>query len=154
MTFAVGIDDLNLYASTLAIDFADIAAARGIPAKDFQHVQFTRRSVVPPYEDPVTLAVNAAKPIVDAAGPNNFELLIVATETGVDYGKPLSSYVHKYLGLEPYCRHFEIKHACYAGTAAIEMATAWVRSLAAPGKKALVVMTDIARRLFDQPSEV
>lgn len=154
MAFSVGIDDLNLYASTLAINFADIAAARGIPAKDFQHVQFARRSVVPPYEDPITLAVNAAKPIVDAAGANNFELLIVATETGVDYGKPLSSYVHKYLGLGSCCRHFELKHACYAGTAAIQMATAWVRSLAAPGKKALVVMTDIARRLFDQPSEV
>jgi 3-hydroxy-3-methylglutaryl CoA synthase len=150
----VGIDDLNLYASTLVIDFSDIVAARKIPGKDFQHVRFMSRSVLPAFEDPVTLAVNAAKPIVDAAGPDDFELLIVATETGVDYGKPLSSYAHKYLGLGHFCRNFEIKHACYAGTAAFQTAISWVRSGIAPGKKALVIMTDIGRKHFNESAEL
>ena len=154
MAIPIGIDDLNLYASTLAIESSEIVAARGISDKDFQNVGFMRRSVAPTFEDPVTLAVNAAKPIVDAAGPDNFELLIVATETGLDYGKPLSSYVHKYLGLGHHCRNFEAKHACYAGTAALQVAAPWVHSGVAPGKKALVVMTDIARPHFNLLEEL
>lgn len=150
----VGMDDLNVYGSTLAIDHAAIAAARGLPEKALQAVEFERRSVTPTYEDAVTLAVNAARPLVDAAGRDAFELLIVATESGVDYGKPLSAYVHRHLGLGARCRNFELKHACYAGTAAIQMAAAWVRAGDAPGKKALVVMTDLARRHFGDPGEL
>jgi 3-hydroxy-3-methylglutaryl CoA synthase len=150
----VGIDDLNVYTGTLTIDFSEIAAARKISQKNLDLVQFVRRSVVPNYEDPVTLAVNAAKPIVAAAGRDEFGLLILATETGTDYGKPLSSYAQKYLRLSHSCRNFEIKHACYAGTAALQMAVSWVRSGVMPGKKALVLMTDIARRHFDGTSEL
>jgi 3-hydroxy-3-methylglutaryl CoA synthase len=72
----------------------------------------------------------------------------------VDYGKPLSAYVHRHLGLEARCRNFELKHACYAGTAAVQLAAAWVRSGDAPGKRALVVMTDLARRHFGDPGEL
>jgi 3-hydroxy-3-methylglutaryl CoA synthase len=151
---SVGIDDLNVYGSTLAVDFAPIAAARGVSLRDLQATGFERRSVTPPYEDPVTLAVNAALPLVDSAGRDAFEFLAVATESGVDYGKPLSSYVHHYLRLGSRCRNVELKHACYAGTAAVQLAAAWVRSDDAPGKKALVIMTDMARRHFGDPGEL
>jgi hydroxymethylglutaryl-CoA synthase len=43
------------------------------------------------------------------------------------------------------CRTFEIKHACYGGTAGVMLAADWVRAGAARGRKALVVATDIAR---------
>jgi 3-hydroxy-3-methylglutaryl CoA synthase len=69
MVGPVGIDDLNLYASSLCIDYASIASARPYAESMLDHVRFLRRSLLPPYEDPVTLAVNAAKPIVDAALP-------------------------------------------------------------------------------------
>jgi 3-hydroxy-3-methylglutaryl CoA synthase len=154
MAIPVGIDDLNIYAGRLSIDFSEIVAARGISDKEYQNVRFSRRSVVPTFEDPVTLAVNAAKPLTDTLDPDDFELLIVATETGLDYGKPLSSYIHKYLGLGQYCRNFEIKHACYAGTAAIQMAASWIRSDAASGKRALVIMSDIGRRHFHESAEL
>jgi 3-hydroxy-3-methylglutaryl CoA synthase len=131
-----------------------MAAARGLTERDLLTVEFRRRSVLPPWEDPVTLAVNAARPLVESAGRGSFEMLIVATESGVDYGKPLSAYVHRYLGLPTRCRNVELKHACYAGTAAIQLATAWVRSEGATGKKALVVMTDVARRHFGDPGEL
>jgi 3-hydroxy-3-methylglutaryl CoA synthase len=148
MRTSVGIDDINLYASTLSLDFARLAAARAVSDKDLRKVGFDARSVLPPYEDPVSLAVNAAKPIVDVAGPESFGLLIVATETGIDFGKPLSTYVHKFLGLPSYCANYEIKHACYAGTAALQAAVAWARTRASEqrGERALVVTTDIARR--------
>ena len=147
---SIGIDDLNLYASTLCIDYAEIALKRGDLARVLKQTQFHRRSVLPSFEDPVTLAVNAAKPLVDSAGPEKFELLIVATETGLDFGKPLSTYIHKYLGLPASCRNFEIKHACYAGTAAIQMAANWLKGHVNSGgdPKALVVMTDVPRCSF------
>jgi 3-hydroxy-3-methylglutaryl CoA synthase len=151
---AVGIDDLNVYGSTLAVDLAAIAAARGHTERELRAVQFLRRSVTPPCEDPVTLAVNAALPLVEDAGRGRFGLLIVATESGVDYGKPLSAYVHSYLGLDSSCRNFEVKYACYGGTAAVQAATTWVRSGEAGAKRALVVMTDLARRHFDDPAEL
>jgi 3-hydroxy-3-methylglutaryl CoA synthase len=150
----IGIDDLNVDGGTLCIETSTLAAARGLSEKELQVVGFDRRSVIPPYEDAVTLAVNAALPLVESAGRDAFELLIVATESGSDFGKPLSSYVHSYLGLGARCRNLEVKHACYGGTAAIQLATAWVRSNDAPGKKALVVMTDLARRHFGDPAEL
>jgi 3-hydroxy-3-methylglutaryl CoA synthase len=150
----VGIDDLNVDGGTLCIETSTLAAARGVSEKALQAVGFERRSVIPPYEDAVTLAVNAARPLVESAGRDAFELLIVATESGIDFGKPISSYVHRYLGLDARCRNLEMKHACYGGTAAVQLATAWVRSNDAPGKKALVVMTDLARRHFGDPAEL
>jgi len=153
VSLPVGIDDLNLYGSTLSVDNAEVAAARGT-SKYMDIVRIRRRSIAPLWEDPVTLAVNAAKPLVEAAGPEAFELLIVATESGFDYGKPLSSYVHRHLGLTSRCRNLEAKHACYAGTASLQLASAWVRSGAAPGKKALVVTTDLPGNQFGQPAEL
>jgi len=149
----VGIDDLNLYASTLSVDNALVAEARGT-SRYMDIVRIRRRSIAPLCEDPVTLAVNAARPIVEEAGRDAFELLIVATESGFDYGKPLSSYVHRHLGLTSRCRNLEVKHACYGGTASLQLASAWVRSEAAPGKKALVVTTDLPGNQFGQPAEL
>ncbi len=155
MYTAVGIDDLNLYASTLTIDYADIVAARAnFHLKDLDVTGFLRRSVLPSYEDPVTMGANAAEPIIAESEPGAFELLVVATETGMDHGKSLSTYIHKYLKLGAHCRNFEIKQACYAGTAALQMAAAWVRSGVAPGKKALVIMTDLPRRHFGELAEL
>jgi 3-hydroxy-3-methylglutaryl CoA synthase len=159
-----GIDDLNLYASTLAVEAADIGAARGTDPRDLGRLKLLRRSLAPAFEDPVTLAVNAAEPLVEAAGRDAFELLIVASESGVDYGKPLSSYVHRHLGLGERCRNVELKHACYAGTAALQLATSWVRAqagasaaagarAAGASPRALVCMTDMARRIFGDPAE-
>ncbi len=153
-THPVGIDDLNVYGSTLAIDHAAIGAARGVPEAELRVVDFHRRSVTPPYEDAVTLAVNAARPLVESAGRDAFELLIVATESGMDFGKPLSAYVHRHLALGARCRNVELKHACYAGTAAVQLAAGWARAGDAPGKKALVVMTDLARCHIGDPGEL
>ncbi|MGD2069035.1 MAG: hydroxymethylglutaryl-CoA synthase [Gemmatimonadota bacterium] len=151
---SVGIDDLNVDGSTVAVDSAVIAKARGLTGRDVEVVGFDRRSLLPPYEDPVTLAVNAALPLVESAGRDAFELLIVATETGLDWGKPLSSYVHRHLRLGARCRNLEVKHACYGGTAAIQLATTWSQTDEATGKKALVVMTDVARPHFGDPGEL
>jgi 3-hydroxy-3-methylglutaryl CoA synthase len=153
MSDAVGIDDLNLYASTLRVEALELAAARGFSEAAMARQQLIGRALPPAWEDPVTLAVNAALPIVEDAGRDAFELLIVATESGVDYGKPLSSYVHRYLGLPVRCRNLEVKHACYGGTAALQLAASWVRSGARPGTRALIVTSDMGRCMFGHLAE-
>jgi hydroxymethylglutaryl-CoA synthase len=57
------------------------------------------------------------------------------------------------LGLSTRCRVFETKHACYGGTAALQLATDWVRSGSAKGKKALIICSDIARYGVGTPGE-
>ncbi|MGP4028716.1 hydroxymethylglutaryl-CoA synthase family protein [Actinomadura sp. 3N407] len=151
MRVDIGIDDLNVYGSTLTISASDIADARGTPRKRLAQWRLDGRSLVPPYEDPVTLAVNAARPLVDDHGAAGFGLLLVASESGLDYSKPLSSYVHEFLGLPGRCVHTEIKHACFGGAAALLLAADWVH--ANPGGKALVVATDLSRRLFGHAAE-
>ncbi len=148
MNVRIGIDDLNVYGSTLCVDALDLAAARGTPASAMASIGLQRRSLAPSFEDPVTLAVNAARPLV--AGPA-IGLLVVATESGIDFAKPASSYVHHWLGLPSGCRHIEVKHACYGGTAALQLASAWVRERT--DRRALVIMTDMARKLFGDPAE-
>jgi polyketide biosynthesis 3-hydroxy-3-methylglutaryl-CoA synthase-like enzyme PksG len=80
-----------------------------------------------------------------AAERGRIELLITCSESGVDFGKSLSTYVHHYLGLPRNCRLFEIKQACYSGTAGLQMAAGFILSRASPGARALVIATDISR---------
>jgi polyketide biosynthesis 3-hydroxy-3-methylglutaryl-CoA synthase-like enzyme PksG len=83
--------------------------------------------------------------------------LIVGTESGLDYAKPISTYIHEYLGLHRRCRSFEIKHACYGGTAALQMAASFVAASAVPGVKALVIAAEAAsvadRNTYWEPSQ-
>ena len=106
------------------------------------------KAVALPFEDPVAFAVNAAKPVVDSlsdAEKDRIELLITCSESGIDFGKSLSTYVHHYLGLNRNCRIFEIKQACYSGTAGFQMAVNFILSQVSPRAKALVIASDISR---------
>ena len=149
-----GIEKLNLYAGRCYVDFSDIASARGIdPAYLTRQLMVSERSVYPTYEDPVSLAVNAAKRMLAPEDIADIELLIVGTESGVDLGKPISTWVHRFCKLRSNCRNFEVKHACYGGTGALKMAASWVASGIRPGKKALVVTTDISRNFINMSHE-
>lgn len=99
----------------------------------------------------MTFGVNAAKPIIDAlseAEKDRIELLITCSESGIDFGKSLSTYIHEYLGLNRNCRLFEVKQACYSGTAGFQMAVNFILSQTSPGAKALVIASDISRFLI------
>jgi hydroxymethylglutaryl-CoA synthase len=80
-------------------------------------------------------------------------LLVVGSETAVDQEKPLSSWVHHYLGLPPDCRNFEVKHACYGATAGLQMAVAWLASGLAGDRKALVISSDLSLLALGEPWE-
>ncbi|HEY4211187.1 MAG TPA: hydroxymethylglutaryl-CoA synthase family protein [Steroidobacteraceae bacterium] len=144
----VGIEALNVFAGSACIDVGELARHRQLDAARFDNLLMKEKTVALPDEDPVTYAVNAAQPLVEAlpaAERNRIELLITCTESGIDFGKSISTYVHHHLGLARNCRLFEIKQACYSGTAGLQMAAAFVLSQAAPGAKALVVTTDLSR---------
>ncbi|MFI6482506.1 hydroxymethylglutaryl-CoA synthase family protein [Nonomuraea sp. NPDC050663] len=157
---ALGIESINAYVGRAFIGVRELFEARGLDMKRFANLMMEQRSVNLPCEDPVTNAVNAAKPIVESLSPaerRRIELLVVGTESGLDFGKPISTYVHHYLGLNPACRSFEVKHACYGGTAALQSAVGVVGASPVPGVKALVIATDAAsstaRATYWEPSE-
>lgn len=150
----VGIEKIGVYPCALSLDIEDLCRARGLDARNFVDRLFCEeRSIVGPFEDVVTLAVNAAQPVLSDADRQAIRLLIVATESSVDQEKPLSSWVHRHLGLRPDCRNFEIKHACYGSTAGLQMAIAWLMSGLDPGAKALVINTDHALIGLHGPQE-
>jgi hydroxymethylglutaryl-CoA synthase len=112
-----------------------------------------QRAVNPLWEDPVTMAVNAANSILNDEDRRQIELLVVASESALDFEKPLSTWVQRYLGLTANCRNFEIKHACYGATAAVQMASYWLASAYSSGRKALVIATDQSRTHLGKPWE-
>ena len=139
---------MNVFGGTAYLDVAELARHRRLDNARFANLLMKQKAVALPYEDPVTFAVNAAKPVVDALSPaekDRIELLVTCTESGIDFGKSLSTYVHHHLGLNRNCRQFEIKQACYSGTAGFQMAVNFVLSKVSPGAKALIVATDISR---------
>lgn len=145
---SVGIEAMNAFCGTACVDVAALAAHRRLDTARFHNLLMKQKTVALRHEDPVTFGVNAAKPIVDALSPeekDRIELLITGSESGIDFGKSISSYLHHHLGLNRNCRIFELKQACYSGTAAWQMAASFVLSQVSPGAKALVVASDIAR---------
>ncbi|HEX5421718.1 MAG TPA: hydroxymethylglutaryl-CoA synthase [Gammaproteobacteria bacterium] len=151
---AYGIEDIRVYPTSLSLNIADLCRARGLDQEYVAKSLLTdERGVNPPWEDPVTMAVNAAAPMLARHDRDRIGLLIVGTETGLDQEKPLSSWIHHHLGLSPNCRNFEIKYACYGTTAAIHMALAWLRTPEGAGRQALLINTDLSLLGFNQPYE-
>jgi len=151
---AVGIEKMAGYPGTLFLDLYKLAEARDHEVADLRdNLLVRRRSVNPLWEDPVTLAVNAGERLLNEADQENIQLVIVSTESGVDQGKALAIFVHRYLGLQPNCRCYEAKQACYSGTASIMMACHWLRSQRDPNAKALVITADQSRMNIGEPYE-
>ncbi|KAB7619601.1 hydroxymethylglutaryl-CoA synthase family protein [Alkalilimnicola sp. S0819] len=145
---AVGIEAMNVYGGAACLDVRELCTHRGLDMPRFENLLMQEKTVALPYEDPVTFAVNAARPLLDAldeAERGRIELVVACTESGMDFGKSLSTWLHRYLDLAPNCRLFEIKQACYSGAAGLQMAVNFLLSGTSPGAKALVVTTDISR---------
>jgi hydroxymethylglutaryl-CoA synthase len=152
----VGIEALAVSFPETYVSLADLADARGVAPSKYLEGIGTRRMAIPGLdEDTVTLAARAADECLRRAGVSRdaVGLLAVGTETAVDHSKPVASYVQGLVGIGPRCRVFETKHACYGGTAALQLALDWIRSGSAAGRKALVVCADIARYGLRTPGE-
>ncbi|MFP4442540.1 MAG: hydroxymethylglutaryl-CoA synthase, partial [Spirochaetia bacterium] len=86
----VGIEKINLYGSSLYLDQRDLAVARGQePEKVVSDFLIESRSVSPPWEDTVTMGANAALPMLSKQDLEDIGLLVVGTESSLDFGKPV-----------------------------------------------------------------
>lgn len=145
---SVGIESINYYAGSAYVDVSKIVKNRDLDSKRFENLLMIEKTVPLNFEDPVSLGVNAAKPIIDALTAeerDSIQMLITCTESGIDFGKSISTYIHQYLGLSRNCRLFELKNACFSGTAGFQNALNHVVSQVSPESKVLVVATDLVK---------
>lgn len=149
----VGIEAMNVFGGSAVLEVAALARHRGLDLARMDNLLMREKAVALPFEDPVTFGANAARPLLDrlsAEEKGRIELLITCTESGIDFSKSASTYLHQELGLSRNCRMFELKQACYAGTAGLQMAVNFILSRTSPGAKALVIATDISRYFLEE----
>lgn len=148
----IGIDRISFHTSNYFLDLRTLAEARSVePDKYYIGIGQEKMGIPPPDEDIVTLAASAACPMMRDGELDDVELLLFATESGVDFSKAAGIYVHGLLEMNHRCRTVELKQACYSGTAGLQLAIGFVARN--PGKKALVIASDIARYELGSPGE-
>ncbi len=149
----IGIDKIGFYTPHLYLDMNELAIARNEdPAKYTIGIGQLEMAVNPITQDSVTLAANAALEILEDEDMEKIDLVIFATETGIDHSKSGAIYVHQLLNLNPYARAIEMKEACYAATCAVQLAKGYIAMN--PDRKVLVLGSDISRYGLNTPGEV
>lgn len=140
----VGIDKMSFFVPPYFVDMTDLAVARDVdPNKFLIGIGQDQMAVNPKTQDIVTFATNAAKNILSAEDLDKIDMVIVGTESGIDESKASAVVLHRLLGIQIFARSFEIKEACYGGTAALQFAINHIRNH--PESKVLVVASDIAK---------
>ncbi|NLR33152.1 hydroxymethylglutaryl-CoA synthase [Levilactobacillus tujiorum] len=153
MTVSVGIDKIGFYTPNDYLDMVDLATARGEdPNKYLIGIGQSKQAVIPPTQDVVTMAANAADQILTTATRKEIAMVLFGTESGVDNSKATAVYLAHLLGLPSSTRAIELKQACYGATAGLQLAADFVR--VHPTAKVLVIGADIARYGLRTPGEV
>jgi hydroxymethylglutaryl-CoA synthase len=148
----IGIDRLSFYTSHYYVDLKALATARSVEVdKYYVGIGQEKMGIPSPDEDVVTLGSSAAWPLMQDGELDDVELLLFATESGIDQSKAAGIYVHGLLEMSSRCRVVELKQACYSGTAGVQLAIAFVARN--PTKKALVIASDVARYELGSPGE-
>ena len=149
---SVGIDDISFYSSGLYLSLSSLADHNGEDPDKYRVGLGQERMGVPaPDEDIVTLAANAARPLINDENRDRITTILFATESSIDQSKAAGVYVQRLLGLGSNCRIVELKQACYSATAAIQMACGLVARK--PDDQVLVIAADIARYGLGTPGE-
>ena len=148
----IGIDKIGFATANYVLKLADLAEARGIvPDKLSKGLLLKELSIAPITEDIVTMGASAAESILTAKDKNEIDMVIVASESGIDQSKASAVFVHGLLGVQPFARSLEMKEACYSATAALDYARLHVEKH--PNSKVLVIASDIAKYCVDTPGE-
>lgn len=152
MSSVVGIDQISFHTSNHFFDLRSLAEHQETdPNKYYEGIGQEKMGMAAHDEDIVTMAAEAAYPLVQGDDSAAISSLLFATETGIDQSKAAGIYVHRLLGLSNNCRVVELKQACFSATAALQMACALVARQ--PEKKVLVIASDIARYELNTPGE-
>lgn len=148
----IGIDKIGFATSPYVLRLKDLAAARDTdPEKLSKGLLLKEQSVAPITEDIVTMAATAADDILTDEDKEAIDMVILATESGIDQSKAAAVFVHGLLDIQPFARSFEMKEACYAATAALDYAKLHVEKF--PQSKVLVIASDIAKYGIGTPGE-
>ncbi|MGO4927173.1 hydroxymethylglutaryl-CoA synthase [Fundicoccus sp. Sow4_F4] len=144
MDTKVGIDKLSVYLPHFYLEMDELAKARGAEVEKYTIGIGQNKMAVPTIqEDIIALGANAASLILDDEDKTTIDQVIFATESSFDFSKAASTYIHELLEIQPFAKSFEVKEACYAATAALQMACDYVRLR--PDRKVLVISADESR---------
>lgn len=148
----IGIDKMSFYTPAFYVDMVELAEAREIDPNKFTiGIGQDQMGFAPLSQDAVTMGANAALNLLTPEDIAAIDLVIFASESGIDHSKAGAVYIHRLLGLPKHARAIEFKEACYAATAGLSYAQNHVA--AHPDKKALVIGSDIARYGLSTPGE-
>lgn len=147
-----GIDAISFYTSNYYLDLKDFARARNQDvAKFYDDLGQRKMAIAPPNEDIVTLAASATEKLLQNNDVSNIEMVLFATETGVDLSKAAATYIHRLFNLPKRCRVVDLKQACFSPTFGLQMGLAWLRQNT--DKKVLLIASDIAHYEFNSAAE-
>ncbi len=158
---SVGISDLAAYAPRRSMSVERLIAIRSTGNRKLGRLlQAAARSTgqaafryPAPWEDPVTMAAEAARRLLDA-NPGldlaRLRYLAAGSETGVDMSKPIAAYVQGLLTragrpVPKSLGTFQAQHACAGATVALTGIAALLAASGRSGESGLVLCTDIAR---------
>ncbi|HQW58041.1 MAG TPA: hydroxymethylglutaryl-CoA synthase, partial [Gammaproteobacteria bacterium] len=148
----VGIDAIAFYTPHYYLDLRVLAKARGVDVNKYHTgLGQEKMAVIPPDEDVVTMAADAASRVLQDVNLNDIDLLLFATESAIDQSKAAGIFVHRLLNLPARCRVVELKQACYSATAGLQMALPMLRE--DPNKKILLIASDVARYGLESTGE-
>ncbi|MEX2804055.1 hydroxymethylglutaryl-CoA synthase [Streptococcus sp. H31] len=148
----IGIDKIGFATAQYVLSMDDLANSRGVdPEKFSTGLLLQALSIAPVTDDIVTLGASAAQKILTQADKENIDMVIVATESGIDQSKAAAVYIHQLLGIQPFARSIEMKEACYSATAALDYAKLHIGKN--PDSKVLVIASDIAKYGIGTPGE-
>ena len=152
VNMTIGIDKIGFATSQYVLKLQDLAEVRGVdPEKYSKGLLLNEIAIAPMTEDIVTLAASASESILTEREKEEIDMVIVATESGIDQSKAAAVFVHGLLGIQPFARSFEVKEACYGATAALHYAKLHVEN--SPQSKVLVIASDIAKYGVATPAE-
>ncbi len=149
-----GIDDIAVYVPRLYVDAEDFAEHRGISASKLrQGLGVSQMAMVDANQDPACLAANACLKIMqkNRLKPSDIGRLYASTESSMDESKAMNTYVIGMLeqvygrGTFEHCGGIETKFACVSGSYSLYDNANWIRAGEAGDKKAIVVVSDIAK---------
>jgi hydroxymethylglutaryl-CoA synthase len=141
----VGIVGYGAYIPRYRIKLSELASSSG---KDFERISSSlaveEKSVPAPDEDSVTFAVSAAQNAIARSGvqANEINAIFVGSESPAYAVKPTATIVGQALGVNKFSSAADVEFACKAGTAALGICAAMVKSGMA--KFGLAIGTDVA----------
>jgi hydroxymethylglutaryl-CoA synthase len=164
----VGISDMSIYIPQWKIDLEDILQRRAAEDPSFERrlrraIESTDQMAIrfpPPWQDSVTLAAQAARPLLEDPGvAGGVRYLAVGTETSVDLSKPVAAYAQGVLQrsgvvLPRTLSTFQVQHACAGGTIAMMSVAGMLKCTGRPGESGLVINSDIARYQTPSTAEI